>query len=545
MLRQSVMRRGVLFSKLCALGVALGALAAAAPKDKPEPSKVWAPDNGDGTYKNPVLFADYSDPDVIRVGSDFYLVASSFNAIPGLPILRSKDLVSWQLVGHVLSALEPRATYDQPQHGAGAWAPSIRKHDGLFYVYYADADVGIFVATAKHPAGPYSKPTLVKAAKGWIDPCPFWDDDGQAYLVSAFAASRASIKSTLALSRLSKDGMKVLDEGTLVFDGHARQPTIEGPKLYKRGGYYYISAPAGGVPTGWQVVLRSKDLYGPYEDKVVLAQGKTSINGPHQGAWVDTPKGEFWFLHFQDRGLYGRVVHLEPMKWVDGWPVIGDAGEPVATHKKPAVWGKPPAMTPVESDEFSGARLGPQWQWQANPAPGWALPAPSGGFLRLTCTGPERELTSLWDAPNLLLQKFPGPAFTATVKLTLSAQNEGERAGLVVFGSDYTTLALERRGGETVVVQSVCKGANTGARERDIASSKVASPSVWLRARVLDGGRTELGVSQDGEAFAALGEPFQAQPGRWVGAKVGLFARRGSEPAREAGYADVDWFRIE
>jgi len=537
--------RRALIAKLAALGVALGAVGAATPASKPAPSRAWVADNGDGTYKNPVLFADYSDPDVIRVDRDFYLVASSFNAIPGLPILRSRDLVSWQLVGHVLDGLEPRATYDTPVHGGGVWAPSIRKHGSLFYVYFADADFGIFVSTAKRPEGPWSKPELVKAAKGWIDPCPFWDDDGKAYLVSAFAASRTGIKSTLALSRLSDDGKRVLDDGTLIFDGHQKQPTIEGPKLYKRNGYYYIAAPAGGVPTGWEVVLRSKSLYGPYEDKVVLAQGKTGTNGPHQGAWVDTPKGQFWFLHYQDRGAYGRVVHLEPMKWVEDWPVIGDEGEPVATHKKPEVSGKPALVTPLDSDEFDGSRLGLQWQWQANPAPGWALPAPSAGALRMTCVTPAADVKNLWDAPNLLLQKFPGPAFTATTKLTLTAQNDGEKAGLVVFGTDYVTLALERRGGELVVTQGVCKGANTGAREREVATVHAAGNSMSLRARVLDGGVTELSYSSDGVAFAAIGEPFRAQPGRWVGAKIGLFALRGTESAREVGYADVDWFRVE
>ncbi|HWP09528.1 MAG TPA: glycoside hydrolase 43 family protein [Polyangiaceae bacterium] len=537
--------RRALIAKLAALGVALGAVGAATPASKPAPSRAWVADNGDGTYKNPVLFADYSDPDVIRVDRDFYLVASSFNAIPGLPILRSRDLVSWQLVGHVLDGLEPRATYDTPVHGGGVWAPSIRKHGSLFYVYFADADFGIFVSTAKRPEGPWSKPELVKAAKGWIDPCPFWDDDGKAYLVSAFAASRTGIKSTLALSRLSDDGKRVLDDGTLIFDGHQKQPTIEGPKLYKRNGYYYIAAPAGGVPTGWEVVLRSKSLYGPYEDKVVLAQGKTGTNGPHQGAWVDTPKGQFWFLHYQDRGAYGRVVHLEPMKWVEDWPVIGDEGEPVATHKKPEVSGKPALVTPLDSDEFDGSRLGLQWQWQANPAPGWALPAPSAGALRMTCVTPAADVKNLWDAPNLLLQKFPGPAFTATTKLTLTAQNDGEKAGLVVFGTDYVTLALERRGGELVVTQGVCKGANTGAREREVATVRAAGNSMTLRARVLDGGVTELSYSSDGVAFAAIGEPFRAQPGRWVGAKIGLFALRGTESAREVGYADVDWFRVE
>jgi beta-xylosidase len=538
------MPRGTLLAKSGAILLAACALVAAKPQPGAPLSKVWAPDKGDGSYQNPVLYADYSDPDVIRSGSDFYLVASSFNATPGIPVLRSRDLVSWQLVGHVFDTQEPRASYDAPVHGGGAWAPSIRKHGGLFYVYWSDADSGIFVATAKDPAGPWSKPELVKAAKGWIDPCPFWDDDGKAYLVSAFAPSRTGIKSTLVLSKLREDGKRVLDDGVIIFDGHQKHPTIEGPKLYKHGGYYYVAAPAGGVPQGWEVALRSKNLYGPYEDRIVLAQGSTTINGPHQGGWVDTPKGEFWFLHFQDRGVYGRVVHLEPMKWVDDWPVIGDAGEPVATHKKPDV-GKSPRVTPAESDEFDGAKLGLQWQWQANPESGWALPAPNSGVLRLTCAEPRSELKNLWDAPNLLLQKFPGPAFTVTTKLEFTALSEGERAGLVVFGTDYATLALERRGAELVVAEGVCKGASTGAREKELAFVHAPSDTILLRAHVAEGGRTDFSFSDDGETFAALGEPFQAQPGRWVGAKVGLFAQRGAERSREAGYADVDWFRVE
>jgi beta-xylosidase len=545
MLGRPGMLRGTLLAKASAFLLAVGTLLGARPAANTTASKVWAPDNGDGTYKNPVLYADYSDPDVVRSGNDFYLVASSFNAIPGIPVLRSKDLVSWQLVGHVLDVQEPRATFEAPQHGGGVWAPSIRKHAGLFYVYWADADAGIFVATAKDPAGPWSKPELVKAAKGWIDPCPFWDDDGKAYLVNAFAPSRTGIKSTLVMSRLSEDGKHVLDDGVMIFDGHQKHPTIEGPKLYRHAGYYFIAAPAGGVPTGWEVVLRSKSLYGPYEDRIVLAQGTTSINGPHQGGWVDTSKGQFWFLHFQDRGLYGRVVHLEPMKWDDDWPVIGDAGEPVLVHKKPDVGGRQPPFTPAESDEFDGSKLGLQWQWQADAEPGWALPAPNAGVLRLTCAEPRRELRNLWDAPNLLLQKFPGPAFTVTTKLEFTALNDGERAGLVVFGNDYATLALERRGADIVLSQNVCKGASSGAREKELASLRAPNVSLFLRARVLDGGRTEFSFSEDGLAFAAIGEPFQAQPGRWIGAKVGLFALRGSGHGRESGYADIDWFRVE
>jgi len=237
MRRTSVLTTGVI------VGLALLAMAPK-PRGKPPeaddavtPSKVWSPDNGDGTYKNPVIYADYSDPDVIRVGSDFYLVASSFSAVPGLPILHSKDLVNWQIVGHALPTLEPARTFESPQHGLGVWAPTLREHDGTFYIYYSDPDVGISMTSAKDPRGPWSKPVLVKAARGWIDPCPFWDNDGKAYLVNAFAASRNGLKSILVVSRMSPDGTTLLDDGVLAFDGHDKHPIIEGPKFYKRNGY--------------------------------------------------------------------------------------------------------------------------------------------------------------------------------------------------------------------------------------------------------------------------------------------------------------------
>src|SRR5215211_4454627 len=253
-------------------------------------SKLWVPDLGNGMYKNPVIDADYSDPDAIRVGDDFYLISSSFEDIPGLPILHSKDLVNWTLIGHALKRQPPFEHFSKPQHGAGVWAPAIRYQKGEFYIYYPDPDFGIYVIKARNAAGPWSEPVLVEGGKGLIDPCPLWDDNGQAYLVHAYAGSRAGIKSVVVVKKMNPEGTKTLDAGVLVYDGHELDPTLEGPKFYKRNGYYYIFAPAGGVSTGWQLAMRSKNVYGPYERKAVMDQGSTPINGPHQGAWVNTPK---------------------------------------------------------------------------------------------------------------------------------------------------------------------------------------------------------------------------------------------------------------
>ena len=342
----------------------------AAQQAEPYRSQVWVADQGDGTYKNPVLYADYSDPDACRVGDDFYLTSSSFNCVPGLQILHSKDLVNWTIIGSAVPWAVPPTSDTAPQHGKRIWAPCIRHHDGWFYIFWGDPDQGAFMVKAQDPRGPWTEPVLVKPGIGIIDTTPLWDDDGRVYMAHAYAGSRAQLKSVIAVCELSADASRAITPSRIVFDGHEGQGTCEGPKFYKRGGYYYIFHPAGGVPTGFQTVQRSKHVYGPYENRIVLAQGKSPVNGPHQGAWVDTPTGEDWFLHFQDVGAYGRLVHLQPMRWIDDWPVIGidddgdGCGDPVLTYKKPNVGKEYPICTPQESDEFDGMTLGLQWQWQ-------------------------------------------------------------------------------------------------------------------------------------------------------------------------------------
>ncbi|HEX8557072.1 MAG TPA: glycoside hydrolase 43 family protein [Pyrinomonadaceae bacterium] len=533
---------------------AIALLSPAAPAQSPAGanpvSKVWVADNGDGSYKNPVIHADFSDPDAVRVGDDFYMTASSFNAAPGLPVLHSKDLVNWSVIGYALNRQPPYEVFDRPQHGAGVWAPAIRHHNGEFYIYYPDPDRGVYLVKAKDAAGPWSAPLLVKEAKGWIDPCPLWDEDGRAYLVTGVAASRSGVKSILVVSRMTPDGARLLDEGVMVFDGHDRHPTVEGPKFYRRNGYYYIFAPAGGVETGWQLALRSRSVYGPYEEKVVLAQGKTAVNGPHQGAWVDTQAGESWFLHFQDRGPYGRVVHLQPMRWVNDWPVVGvdpdgdGTGEPVQRFKKPNVGRAWPVVTPPDSDEFDAPRLGLQWQWHANPQPNWAFPTGGLGFLRVINTPLPEGHRNLWDVPSLLLQKFPAPEFTATTRLTFTPRADGERAGLLVMGLDYARLSVEKRSGGLFVTQAVCRDADKQTAEREVASAPLRSGAVHLRVSVSGDAVCNFSYSEDGKTFRPLGEPFKARQGRWIGARIGLFASRVGR-AREFGYADFDWFRFE
>lgn len=513
-------------------------------------SQAWISDQGDGTYKNPVLYADYSDPDVVRVGDDFYMTASSFTAVPGLPILHSKDLVNWKLINHAVQEIVPTDVFNVPQHGNGIWAPCIRFHNNEFYIYWGDPDFGIYMVKTRDPYGDWEKPVLVMEGKGLIDACPLWDDNGNAYLVHAYAGSRASVKSILAINKMNAEGTKVLDKGVVVFDGHDAHPTVEGPKFYKRNGYYYIFAPAGGVATGWQLILRSKNIYGPYEEKVVLEQGSTQINGPHQGAWIDTPKGDDWFIHFQDVEAYGRIVHLQPVIWKNDWPLMGKdldkngIGEPVTSFSKP-VLGMP-VEAPIESDEFTSEKLGLQWQWQANPSVTWYSLIKDRGFLRLFTVKKADGENNLWNQPNLLLQKFPAPNFKATTKLKLlpeEAEN-GKSAGLMVFGLDYATITLTYENGSYILKQTEALQAKKNNPEVVNKEVELNTNEVILSVEVsAPNALCQFSYSLDGKTFIKIGKPFTAKPGQWVGAKVGVFSVS-ENGIKYGGYTDVDYFRI-
>jgi len=515
-------------------------------------SEVWVADQGDGTYKNPILHADYSDPDVAGADGDYYMTSSSFNAAPALPILHSKDLVNWELINYALPKQVPVEHFNTPQHGNGVWAPAIRYHNKEFYIYWGDPDFGIYMVKTANPAEKWSEPVLIMEAKGAIDPCPLWDEDGKAYLVHAWAGSRAGVKSLLTVHKMNPEGTKVLDEGRHVFDGHEKHPTVEGSKFYKRNGYYYIFAPAGGVATGWQLVLRSKNIYGPYEEKIVLEQGKTEINGPHQGAWVETPEGEDWFFHFQDVDAYGRIVHLQPMDWKNDWPVIGKdnngngIGEPVLQHKKPNVGETYPIATPKETDEFVGDSLGLQWQWNANPNVLWHAKLPGNDYLRLFSFATPEAAKNLWEVPNLLLQKFPAPNFSASTKITLVSEDADtqRKAGLIIMGRDYATLTITEKDGDFYLQRTEAINADNGADEKVLEETKLRSNTVFVKVEVsaLDA-MCQFSYSENGKKYKKIGKPFKARVGKWMGAKVGLFSVSPSE-AKRGGYADVDYFKI-
>lgn len=514
-------------------------------------SAQWVPDQGDGTYRNPVIYADYSDADVIRVGDDYWMVASSFSHFPGIPVLHSRDLVNWEIVGHVYDRL-PLGKYDRPQHGEGSWAPAIRYHDGMYYVYFCTPYDGLYVARATDPRGPWDMTQMLEVAK-WEDPCPFWDDNGDAYLLHSIHRGGPAI-----LHRMSPDGLRLLDNGTVVYHDGKANPVLEGMKMHKRDGWYYILAPAGGVSTGWQTVLRSRSPYGPYEARKVLAQGPTDINGPHQGGLVDTPDGsEWWFMHFQSNGAFGRVIHLQPAHWTDdGWLAMGvdpdgdGIGQPVRTYRKPHIVsadgkvyeGKP--CVPQTSDDFSDTVPGRQWQWQAHPRKEWYSLTARPGYMRLYAEHCASEHGNIYFAGNLYLQKLSAPTFTATTYVETAFETSGERAGLTIFGNEYSYIAVIR-GDDGAYRISVVTGKNDkyAVKPKEKASVNIPDGNAWLRVSLDSPTECSYYYSLDGKEFTRLGPTCQVVAGTWVGAKVGIFC---SSPnvVPSTGYADFDYFTL-
>ena len=539
--------------------------------------RLWKSDLGDGYFRNPVLFTDYSDPDVIRVGDTFYMTASSFSVIPGLPILVSKDLINWELVNYAIKDGVPDKSYDNPRHGCGIWAPSIRYHDGKFWIFVGLPDEGIFVTYAEDPYGEWSPLTCLREAKGFIDPCPVWTEDGKAYVVHGYAKSRIGFKSILGAFEMSTDCTKVLSEDRFIFDGNETQPTIEGPKVYIRNGYIYILAPAGGVKTGWQTALRSKDIYGPYEEQIVLHQGDSYINGPHQGGLVDTPDGEEWFMHFQDRGVYGRICHLQKVEWKEGWPVMGIhvnglTGEPATVYKKPSSC---PMVTPYEpdtSDDFKNNTLGLQWQWMANKKEEYY--SLEHNTLRLHCVNITNiEKPILWQCGNILTQKITCPSFIMETKLDITNVAEEGRSGVCMLGGQYSSLQFRKENNTIYMEHMMSEGENEPTSEVILCREPWVEPSNEIYVRIVfcgDGSsmfvcsnnvenmkqgtnwlleHMEEVKEADNKEFIKESNCFMTPPyypgkAMWTGAKTALYCIN-DKPNTNNGYMEVSYVHYE
>ena len=399
---------------------------------------------------------------------------------------------------------------------------------------------------AKDPLGDWSEPVLVLPGKGYIDPCPVWNEDGTAYVVHGYAKSRIGFKSILGVFQITPDGEHSISDDVFLYDGTKTNPTIEGPKVYKRNGYFYIFAPAGGVKTGWQTVLRSKNLYGPYEEKIVMHQGSSDINGPHQGGLVDTPSGEEWFIHFQDAGVYGRITHMQPVVWKNDWPVIGkdvegiDCGEPQHTYPVPDCY-----TTNVEplflkaSDDFSSAGLGLQWQWLANSKPDFYSLSERPEALRLYSINPTKKTNPvLWDCANVLTQKLVCPSFTADFELDISGLQNGCQAGILMIGGEYSALAFRKTtdGLKLVYFESETKKEKVQIKDTNTNDRKIEqilwelplSPDTTAAVLRIHFGEDKvcqmLYKLENKVEFAKV--PFSSIPQdhTWVGAKTGIFS---------------------
>lgn len=484
-------------------------------------------DQGNGKYVNPILNADYSDPDVIRVGEKYYMICSEFHYM-GIPVLESEDMVNWKIIGQVYNKIDFPEYDSNDRYGGGAWAPAIRYYDNKFWIYFCTPDEGLFMTTATNPAGPWAPLINVKNVSGWEDPCPLWDDNGQAYLGRSQLGGGPII-----IHKMSADGTQLLDDGKEVYNG----PTAEGTKLFKKNGYYYISIPEGGVSTGWQTILRSNNIYGPYEKKIVLEQGVSKVNGPHQGALVDTPDGEWWFYHFQSRDPQGRIVHLQPVSWKDDWPMIGvdmdgnGIGEPVKEWTKP-VTGKDVAVYgPQTSDEFSTPSLAIQWQMNHNPVgEKWSL-TEKPGYLTVGAL----KASHLKASKNMFTQKIMGYYGEASTEVDCNDLADGQRAGLFCAGSQYSAIGVERKGGKNYIYVEM-----NGDAEQIIETQKNT-----LYFKVYLNGNTnhhQLYYSLDNVTYIECKSSYSLQSSDWKGPRVGIYSYNTVE---EEGKAHFNWFRYE
>lgn len=504
--------------------------------------EAWSPDNGDGTFTNPILWGDWPDPDVIRVGGDFYMVSTSMHYLPGSPLLHSKDLVNWEMVGYPVQRYDDDERYDMKGgqlYLNGSWANSLRYHNGKFYVAFCTpygwgTEKGHFhVCEAEKPEGPWQ---ITRFPEYLYDPGLFFDDDGRVYVVHG--------QGTLRLTELNADARSVKKGGVdcVIWQGgvdnmkkEGKNAGMEGSHVYKVNGKYYLLCAAGGTQ-GWQMCLRSDKIEGPYEAKAIVTDDRSyPDNGLHQGGMVQLKNGDWWFIIMQDRGPIGRSTHLLPVTWKDGWPILGIDGRDAVTYKKPDVGRSYPVRVPDTSDEFSGKSLGLQWQWNHNPDnTRWSL-MERRGFMRLKAG----LASNLVEARNTLTQRVQGPVSTGTVELDFSGMKETNVAGFGIIERPYAYLAVEKVGGKHRLIM---------VHDMDSVQTLVDNlegNNVWLRASVTDKDfSARFSYSTDGDTFVPVDTVLNMGLGwPWTANRFALinFTRT---TAGIDGVADFNWFRF-
>lgn len=485
-------------------------------------------DNGNGTYTNPVIASDFPDPDVIRVGSTYYMVNTTMFIFPGVSILKSHDLVNWQYASDAVPRFDYSKCYDLDgcnRYGHGQWATSLRYHNGKYYLLFITLDEGGFLGTATNPEGPWK---IRHLPRGFYDASLLFDSDGKIYVAHG--------NSKIYVTELDKN-FAPMGKDSLVFTGDIRHG-LEGTHFYKINGYYYLYSTYGGRD-GIQVALRSKNVYGPYKEKVVMRDTTPGVNfGIHQGALVKTRTGQWWTMLFVDQGAFGRFPSLQPVKWVDGWPMVGVDGKAVVTYKKPDVGRQYPITTLPASDEFNETKLGMQWGWNHNPVPGkWSL-TERRGFLRLRTA---KVVPELPEARNTLTQRMfayysKTIPTTAVTKMEFNNMKDGDVAGLAVFQNPYAYIGVKQEGGSRYLVM-----VNDG---KDIDSVAVKGSTVYLRARAYYGtSMASFDYSFDNKSFTSLGDKLHMRFSLkiFTGNKFCLF---NYATKSLGGYVDFDWFRM-
>lgn len=500
----------------------------------------WTPDNGDGTFTNPMMWGDWADPDVIRVGDDFYFISTSMHYVPGCPIATSKDLVNWKMAGYAVERYDEDPRFDMKggeMYLNGSWAATIRHHNGKFYVGFCTPNgwgnkQGHFsICIADKVEGPWERTIFPEFL---YDPGLFFDDDGKVYVVHGQA--------TLYVTELTADAKAVKNEKVKVwdksFDSYNTYGThfgIEGAHCYKINGKYYITGPAGGTK-GWQVCLRSDNIYGPYEHKVIV-KDSTSYppNGLHQGGMVQLKNGDWWFIIMQDRGPLGRVPNLLPVQWVDGWPMLGVNGKDAITYTKPAVGKQYPLSAPATSDEFNKKKLGLQWQWNHNPDnTRWSL-TERPGYMRLKAS----LAKDLGKARNTLTQRVQGPSSQGTVEMDLTGLKDGNVAGLGIFEFPYAYVAVQQEGTNRKII--MC---NDG-KIKEVGIDHFTGNKLWIRARATDKEfAAQFYYSTNGKDFFPIGNELKMGLGLiWTANRFALF-NFSTKESGVGGYADFNWFHF-
>lgn len=500
---------------------------------------VWTPDNGNGTFTNPILWGDWPDPDVIRVGDTFYLVSTSMHYVPGCPVLTSKDLVNWKMAGYAVERYDEDPRYDMKGGNLylnGSWAATIRHHNGKFYIgfctpYGWGREKGNFsICIADHVEGPWER---VIFPEYLYDPGLLFDDDGKVYVVHG--------QGTLYVTELNPDVRSVKGEKVKIWDRRFKNSHefgggfgMEGAHAYKINGKYYITCPAGGTE-GWQICLRSDHIYGPYEHKLIMNDNSSyPPNGLHQGGMVELKNGDWWFMIMQDRGAIGRVPCLVPVEWIDGWPMLGKNGKDVITYRKPDVGKNFPVQVPATTDEFNTQKLGLQWQWNHNPdSEKWSLKARKG-YMRLKASYAE----DLKKARNTLTQRVQGPSSEGTVELEVTGLKNGNVAGFGIFEFPYAYVAVRQSGDKKQIV--MCNDGKIVEQIDDFQGNRI-----WIRARATDKDfQARFYYSLDNKDFTPIGDVLSMGLGLpWTANRFALFHFT-TEKDGEDGYADFNWFRF-